>query len=146
MKPQQAPMTYGLTPNRQSSSLPLRAKLLIADDHRIVLEGLSSILSNHPDFEVCATCSDGTTALRLIQELRPTIALLDWVMPGLDGIEVLSQVRAEFLKTHVVLLTGLASQAQLVRAFAHGANGMIAKEDAVASLVACLQSVAAGHR
>lgn len=130
---------------RNPASAIGRVTLVIADDHQIVVEGLCSLLGQYPEFEVCGTCGDGSAALRLIEERRPAIAVLDWVMPGLDGIQVLTRLRAEFQPTRVVLLTGSASEAQTARAFAQGASGLLQKESAVVTLVDCLRSVAEGR-
>src|SRR5688572_10870803 len=120
--------------------------LIIADDHRIVVEGLCSLLAGQPDFKVCGSCFDGEAALRLITEHRPAVALLDYVMPRMNGLEVLSRVQQHSLTTRVVLLTGAASDAQMLGAFAQGARGLLAKAEAATSLMDCLRAVAAGER
>jgi len=119
--------------------------VVVADDHPIVLSGLASLLQTDQLFLVVATCSDGSSALRVIREAKPNLAVLDISMPGLTGLEVLAAVKSDGLGTKVVFLTGSATDEQIVKAVAHGACGIMLKEAAADSLLECLHKVAAGE-
>ena len=127
-----------------SNSRPI--SIVVADDHPVVLEGLASILRSQTDFDVVATCDDGTAAARAIRELVPDIAVLDLMMPGLDGLAVLSGITADGLLTKVIFLSAFATDAQLAAATAAGAQGILWKGVASEKLVDCIRSVAAGQQ
>ena len=125
-----------------SNSRPI--SIVVADDHPVVLEGLASILRSQADLNVVATCDDGTAAAQAIRELVPDIAVLDLMMPGLDGLAVLSGITADGLPTKVIFLSAFATDAQLAAATAAGAQGILWKGVASEKLVDCIRSVAAG--
>src|SRR5881275_3436713 len=95
--------------------------VVVADDHPIVLHGLADVLRSNADLKVVAVCSDGATALEAIRKWSPNVAVLDILMPGLTGLDVLASIAAERLATKVVLLAATASDEQLARAVAGGA-------------------------
>jgi two-component system, NarL family, nitrate/nitrite response regulator NarL len=120
--------------------------IVLADDHPVVLHGVAGILCAQADMKVLATCSDGDTAADAIRQLAPDIAVLDITMPGLDGIEVLSDLATKPLKTKVVFLTALATDDQILAAIANGARGIMLKDTAPDNLVNCIREVAVGKR
>jgi two-component system, NarL family, nitrate/nitrite response regulator NarL len=120
--------------------------VVIADDHPVVVEGLASILAAHSDFALRASCLDGCSAVRAIDEHEPDVALLDVQMPEMDGMRVLSIVSARSPRTNVVMLTGSGLETDMLRAFAQGAKGVLAKCEATTSLMNCLRTVAEGGR
>jgi DNA-binding NarL/FixJ family response regulator len=119
--------------------------IVLADDHPVVLHGLADVLRSNADMKVVAVCSDGTTALEAIRKSSPNVAVLDVLMPGLSGIDVLESITAEGLPTKVVILTATASDGQLLRAIAGGAQGLVLKEEALTDLVQCIRAVAGGR-
>ena len=119
--------------------------IVVADDHPAVLHGLADVLRSNPDMNVVALCSDGATALEAIRKWSPNVAVLDIAMPGLSGLDVLASITADGLATKVVILTATASDAQLLRAIAAGAQGIVLKEEALTELVRCIRTVAEGH-
>jgi DNA-binding NarL/FixJ family response regulator len=121
-------------------------RVVLADDHPIVLSGLRALLQPQPGVEIVATAQDGGTALETIRTYEPDIAVLDIRMPELTGLEVLEALEAEGLGTRVVLLTGSASDEQIATAVDRGAWGLLLKESAPATLMACLKTVAGGER
>jgi DNA-binding NarL/FixJ family response regulator len=125
-----------------SNSRPI--SIVVADDHPVVLEGLASILRSQADLNVVATCDDGTAAAQAIREFVPDIVVLDLMMPGLDGLAVLSGITADGLPTKVIFLSAFATDAQLAAATAAGAQGILWKGVASEKLVDCIRSVAAG--
>jgi two-component system nitrate/nitrite response regulator NarL len=119
--------------------------IVVADDHPVVLHGLADVLRSNADMKVVAVCSDGTTALEAIRKSSPNVAVLDVLMPGLSGIDVLESIAADGLPTKVVILTATASDGQLLRAIAGGAQGLVLKEEALTDLVQCVRAVAGGR-
>jgi two-component system nitrate/nitrite response regulator NarL len=119
--------------------------ILVADDHPVVLHGLADVLRSNADMNVVALCSDGATALEAIRRWSPNVAVLDVLMPGLSGIDILASITADGLATKVVILTATASDGQLLRAIAGGAQGIVLKEEALTDLVQCIRAVAGGR-
>ncbi|HET6469583.1 MAG TPA: response regulator transcription factor [Geminicoccaceae bacterium] len=119
-------------------------RLVVADDHPLVVDGLLRLFEQHPDLLVLASCGDGETALALVRAHRPDVLLLDLQLPGLDGLGVLRRLRAEATAVKVVLLTGGLAEEQLLEAVRLGVRGVVLKEMASALVVACLRRVAAG--
>src|SRR5215218_7265871 len=93
-------------------------RVVLADDHPIVLSGLKSLIQLDPGFQVIQTCLDGPSALQAIRDTRPDLAILDIMMPGLTGLEVLAALRADELETRVVILTASARDDHIVQAVA----------------------------
>lgn len=119
--------------------------VLIADDHPIFREGLGEILEADGAFEVVGRAGDGETALALVRELRPDIAVLDLEMPRASGLAVAEAVRAEGLATRVVILTMHTDSGVFRRALDLGVRGYVLKDSAVDEIVACLHMVDAGR-
>jgi DNA-binding NarL/FixJ family response regulator len=125
---------------------PAKVRIVLADDHPIVLAGLERLLSIGRRFDVVATSCDGTAALQAIQDLEPEIALLDINMPKLNGLEVLEALEDRGLSTKTVLLTASATDSQVRKAVTHGAWGIMLKDSAADALLDCLETVSAGER
>lgn len=121
-------------------------RLALVDDHPIVLDGLEQLFATEPDLEVVARATNGETAVRLLQEFRPDVLILDLAMPGRDGIWVMQQAAALALPTRVVLLTAHIDEQQLVEAVRLNVAGMVLKEMAPRLLVECVRKVHAGER
>ena len=105
-------------------------RVVLADDHPIVLTGLRALLKPEPGVEIVAAAPDGATALAMIRAHEPDIAVLDVDMPQLTGLDVLEAIEADGLLTRVVFLTGSASDEQIVTAVERGAWGLLLKESA----------------
>lgn len=120
--------------------------VLLADDHPLLLRGLSDLVSAQSDFQVFATASDGDQAIRLIREGRPDIAVLDLAMPKRTGLEVLKQLSYEAVATRVILLTASIGHEEIVDAVAAGAKGLLLKESAPEDLIECLTRIARGEK
>jgi two-component system nitrate/nitrite response regulator NarL len=117
----------------------------LADDHPAILLGVAELLRSHPDLNVVAACSNGTAVMQAIRQLTPTVAVLDFFMPGLNGLEVLANMSAERSVTKSVFLTATATDKQLLAAVARGAKGIVLKETALDELVQCIRVVAGGR-
>lgn len=124
--------------------MPIR--LLLADDHPIVLDGLEQLFRLEQDFEVVARCRDGEETLRALQVHRPDVVVLDIRMPRGDGLDVLRGIEAGGLLTRVVLLTADLGEDQLVEALRLGVGGVVLKEMAPQLLVEAVREVHAGRR
>jgi two-component system nitrate/nitrite response regulator NarL len=124
----------------------MRTNVLIADSCPVVVQGLRKALGAQRNFEIVACCSDGTSCIEAIRNLRPDIAVLDNSMPGLTGLELLSIVNSEGFSTRVVFFTASVEDSELVELAAAGAYGVILKNAALEFLVKSLQQVADGQR
>jgi DNA-binding NarL/FixJ family response regulator len=121
-------------------------RVVLADDHPVVLGGLQALLASEPGVEIVAAVPDGASALAMIRAHEPHMAVLDITMPKLTGLEVLENLEQDGLATRAVFLTGSASDEQIAAAVERGAWGFLLKEHALDTLVQCLRAVAAGQR
>jgi two-component system, NarL family, nitrate/nitrite response regulator NarL len=120
-------------------------RVVLADDHPILLTGLRALLQPEPVFEIIAAAQDGATALEMIRAHEPEIAVLDICMPKLTGLGVLETLQADDLSTRVVMLAASASDEQIVTGIEWGAWGFLLKECAPDMLIECLKAVASGQ-
>jgi DNA-binding NarL/FixJ family response regulator len=127
-------------------SMVTELRILIADDHPVVLSGLQSILSGRPGLRLVASCSTGTETLEAVNAERPDIAILDIDMPGVNGVEILKAITAAKIPTRVILLTATLRDDQAKHAADSGAFGIILKHTASEHLLDCLWAVARGER
>ena len=121
-------------------------KLVLADDHPLVLDGLEQLFSAEQDIKVVARCMDGEATLAAVRKHRPDVVVLDLRMPVKDGLEVLRQIRLEKLPTRVVILTAALDEDDVVEAIRLGAPGVVLKEMAPHFLVQCIRKVHAGEQ
>jgi DNA-binding NarL/FixJ family response regulator len=119
-------------------------RVVLADDHPVVLAGLADTLRAASDFTVLASCEDGETALQAVQRHKPDVAILDIRMPRMSGLEVLREIRRRDLPTRVLLLTADIDEDQTLEAIRQGVNGVILKSMAARLLVEGVRKVAAG--
>ncbi|KLK93414.1 hypothetical protein AA309_08775 [Microvirga vignae] len=122
---------------------PLR--VVLADDHPVFLGGLRTLIQTDPMFEIAAECLDGITALQAIQDLRPELAILDFAMPGLSGVEVLVALGDE-IPTRIIFLTASVNDSQIAEAIARGAYGLMLKDAAADTLLKSMRETAMGNR
>jgi len=123
--------------------VPIR--LVLADDHPIVLDGLARLFDSEPDCQVVARVSDGAEALAAVREHRPDVLVLDMRMPRMDGVAVLREMRQEALPTRVVMLTAM-DNGDLLEAIRLGARGAVLKDMATKLLVRAVREVHAGGK
>jgi DNA-binding NarL/FixJ family response regulator len=103
-------------------------KVLVADDQRVVREGLATIVGALPGVEVVGLAADGAEATALAAEHRPDVVLMDLRMPGMDGIHATAAIRSQFPATQVVVLTTYADDTSIVEALSAGATGYLTKD------------------
>ena len=120
--------------------------VVIADRYPLVLLGLSAVLAAHRDFNIVASCSDGTSCIEALRNLAPNIAILDVSMPGVTGLEILSIVNSENLSTRLVFLTASDEDSDLVMSAAADGYSVIPKDVAPEVLVQSLRQIAEGQR
>jgi DNA-binding NarL/FixJ family response regulator len=119
----------------------IAVKLLIADDHRLLIEGVRLALAEHPDMEIVAEATSGSQVLPLVDQTSPDIVLLG--MPGMDGLTSLELIRRDHPEVKVVMLSGSQEREQIQAALKRGASGYIVKTVDVYELPAILRQVAA---
>jgi len=119
-------------------------RIVIADDHTIVREGLKQLLSAAADLRVIGEAQNGHDVLKQVRENDFEVLLLDMSMPGKSGIELIKQVRAEKPKLHILVLSMHEEEQYAVRALKAGAAGYMTKESAGAQLLAAIRKVAGG--
>jgi DNA-binding NarL/FixJ family response regulator len=101
----------------------MRIRLVVADDHPLILHGLTSFLSPEQGFEILARCQDGVETLQAVRHYQPDILLLDLRMPAKDGLSVLRELRQEACPTRVVLLTAELEAQEALEAARLGVQG-----------------------
>jgi two-component system, NarL family, invasion response regulator UvrY len=121
-------------------------KILVADDHTIVREGLKQILGEVPDMIVAGEASDGASTLHKIREDRYDLVLLDIAMPGINGLDVLKQLKAEEPDVPVLMLSMYPEEQYAVRTLKAGASGYLTKESAPNELIAAIRKVCSGGK
>ena len=119
-------------------------RIVVADDHTIVREGLKGLLAAAGDLEVVGEASDGTQVMERVRALEFDLLLLDMSMPGRSGIELIKQVRAEKPRLRILVLSMHEEHQYAVRAIRAGAAGYLTKESASRQLVEAIRKVAGG--
>jgi two-component system, NarL family, nitrate/nitrite response regulator NarL len=120
--------------------------VVIADSHPVVVRGLASVLRERRGFKVVACCSNGPNCIEAIRSLAPDIAILDFSMPGLTGLEILAIANSESLSTRLVFFTASVEDREMAMSAAAGAYGFIVKNTPLEILVKSLRQVADGQR
>jgi DNA-binding NarL/FixJ family response regulator len=119
-------------------------RVLVADDHGVVRDGLGSVIAAQPDLELVATAANGAEAVERFRVVKPDVVLMDLEMPVLDGIEATRAILAELPRTAVLVLTSFSDQKRIVGALAAGAVGYLLKDASAEDVVAGIRAAAAG--
>jgi two-component system NarL family response regulator len=122
-----------------------RIRVLVADDHVTVLEGLAAIIGRQPDMQVVAEAANGREAVDLWQKHHPDVALLDLRMPTLDGVGAIGEIRGQDASARVIVLTTFDSDNEIHRAIKAGAKGYLLKDARREELLDCIRKVSAGE-
>ena len=120
-------------------------RIVLVDDHPLILEALESLCRSRDGFEVVAVCTNGTDALRAVRQHRPDILVLDLRMPDKSGLAVLRELAGESLPTRTVLLTAEIEDWEMLEVIRLGVGGVVLKEMASSSVIQCIQKVHAGE-
>ncbi len=121
-------------------------RVLIADDHAIVRQGLVSLLHQEPDFSVIAQASNGQEAVQLFSQHQPDVVLMDLRMPQMDGIEAIKTIRAEFANPQIIVLTTYDGDEDIYRGLQAGAKGYLLKDTQPNELFVALRTVLTGKK
>jgi DNA-binding NarL/FixJ family response regulator len=124
----------------------MTVKVLLADDHPIVRQGLRNLLNSEQDFKVIGEASDGLSALDLIDKQRPDVLVVDMMMPGLNGMEVIRRAKHSVPDLRIVVLSMQNADAYVVDALKLGASGYVLKDTGPAELIQAIRDVVAGQR
>lgn len=122
-----------------------KIRVLLADDHQVVRNGLRYVIEREPDLEVIGEAENGRDAVRLTAELHPDIVVMDVAMPNLNGIEATAQIIKHNPKTAVIMLSMYSDESYLVRALTNGAKGYLLKDSAGNDLVQAINAVHQGR-
>ena len=119
-------------------------RVVIADDHRILREGVKALLAEHPDIQVVGSAEDGRQAIDLCLQLDPDVLLMDIAMPGLGGLEATLELRQKHPRTRILILTQYEDQEYVRRFLQAGVSGFVLKRAAGTALVAAIRAVHGG--
>ncbi len=121
-----------------------KIRLLVADDHPMLREGLVAVLGTQPDFEVVGEASDGEDVVRLVEQLGPDVILLDLEMPNVDGVEALQRLQKANASARTVVFTAYDTDERILGALRAGARGYLLKGASRADIFSAVRTVNAG--
>ena len=133
-----------MPPDSQENPRALPIRIVVVDDHPIVLSGLISVLEREPDLQVVARCTDGTSAIAAVAHHRPDVLLLDVQMPPPNGLAVLRELQQRRLSVRVILLTASVQDDDVMEAVRLGIRGLLPKESLTDDVVRCVRVVESG--
>ncbi len=121
-----------------------KTKLLIVDDHRVVIEGIKSALQEYPEFEVVGEAVDGLEAVEFVKSSRPDIVIMDISMPNLNGVEATRQIKEFDSEIGIVIYTMYSDKEFVIDLFKAGISAYVLKDDPLADLILALKAVEGG--
>jgi two-component system response regulator NreC len=122
----------------------MSVRIVLADDHTIVRNGLRAVLDRHADFAVVGEAANGREAIEAVERERPDVVILDLAMPILNGIEAARRISAEHPKTAVMILSMHADESYILKALRAGARAYLLKDSAESDLIHAIRAVSAG--
>lgn len=128
------------------STNPSPIRILLADDHPLLRDGVAGLVADQPDMELVAEASNGHEAIEQFRKHRPDVTLLDLQMPVMNGIDAMLAIRSEFPAARVVVLTTYSGDAQVLRALKAGAQGYLLKSLLRRELLDTIRAVYKGQR
>ena len=124
----------------------LKSRIVLAEDHTILREGLRMLLSSHPDLEVVGEAADGRDAIQCVEDAAPDLVLLDLSMPRMDGMDAIREISKRSPETKILALTVHKAEEYVLAALQAGADGYALKDATQAELLSAIRSVLAGKR
>jgi DNA-binding NarL/FixJ family response regulator len=125
--------------------MAVKARIVLAEDHTIIREGLKSLLSSEPDFDVVGEASDGREAIECVARVVPDVVLMDLSMPRMDGVEAIRRIKKEFPETRILVLTVHKNEEYILATFQAGADGYVLKYVGHKELVSAIRVVLKGE-
>src|SRR4030043_315370 len=119
-------------------------RIVIAEDHTILREGLRSLLSSHPEFEIVGEAEEGREAIRCVEKFKPDLVLTDLSMPRMNGLDAIKEIKRRNPKTKVLVLTVHKAEEYILSTFKAGADGYLLKDSTHAELVLAVRKVLSG--
>ena len=120
--------------------------LMLVDDHPIIRTGLRNTLESDDNYQIIGEAGNGMEACQLVEQLKPDILLLDWVMPGMNGLTVLNHVRQSSPQTRVIIISMYKNEAYVLQALRAGAQGYILKDSLPGEVLSAVRDVSEGRR
>ncbi len=121
-----------------------KRRIVIAEDHTILREGLRALISSNPDFEVVGEAEDGREAIRCVQNLRPDLILIDLSMPRMNGMDAIKEIKKGCPETKILVLTVHKTEEYILATLRAGADGYVLKDATHAELLMAIESVLKG--
>jgi DNA-binding NarL/FixJ family response regulator len=121
-------------------------RVLVADDHPVVRNGLVGVIAQQPDFAVVGEAANGQQALERYREHQPDVVLMDLRMPGMDGVSAIGAIRAEFPDARILALTTYEGDVDIHRALEAGARGYLIKDMLLSDVLSAVRAVHRGER
>jgi two-component system NarL family response regulator len=125
---------------------PQKIRILLADDHPLIRDGLASIVGRQSDMEIVAEASNGDEAIQLYQKLVPDVSIIDLRMGAKSGIDVIKELRTLDAHCRILVLTTFDTEEEIVRSFEAGAMGFLVKDAARTELIQAINTIANGQR
>jgi len=122
----------------------MNIRIVLADDHQIIRDGLRHLLKTQKDMDVLAEAEDGRSAVQLVEELKPDVVILDVAMPDLNGIEAARQIRSRYPNVRIVALSMHSDRRFIAEMLKAGASGYLLKDSAFEELAQAVRTVVAG--
>jgi DNA-binding NarL/FixJ family response regulator len=134
-------MTTPSSPSDAASPPLATIRILIADDHEVIREGVRALVAKKQDWEICGEASDGRTAVALAEKLQPDVAIIDFGMPELNGLEATRQIKRVLPHCEVLIFTGTEDEQLVHNVFAAGARSYILKNDVSHHLLGAIEAL-----
>src|SRR2546428_7389161 len=133
------------TDKQTMCSQPTAKRIVIVDDHPLFRKGLEQLIHSDGDFMVCGEAGDAAEAMEVIRKLHPDLAIVDLSLPGANGIELIKNIRAEFPRLSILVLSMHDESLYAVRALRAGADGYVMKHEAMANVIHAIREVFDGR-
>src|ERR1700730_11115593 len=128
------------------SSAPVRIRIVLADDHPLLRQGISALLADQPDMELVAEAATGREAIEQFRAHRPDVTLMDLQMPEMNGVDAMIAIRSEFPDARVIVLTTYTGDVQVLRAVKAGARAYLVKNLLYKELAETIRRVHGGKK